>query len=463
MNMKKILNLFSLSGFFILLFASCNKELELKPIDDIDATKAFNSVADLRKGVLGVYATNSDINRIYIGSILADEAKISFENRGQGQFEFKWQYSASESSQNADFAQYYEMIDNLHRVLAAIDGVPAANADEEAEKRKIKAELIALRGVAHFELLTRFMPPGYDAGALGVPIMLKSDLLGKPTRNTVGEVMAQIEADLQTGRDEALIPDASPDYLSISQAAIAAYQARAALLRQDWPKAASYASEAITLSGATIISFDNYPFYWQDADESETIWKYRNNSAPQLLWRDNNGDVFFEPSDKLKNTYDKDYDIRFFTFFSADANDTSIVIKYPGGPVAPQINDLKLIRVSEMYLIRAEAYAESNNLDGAAADYNELRRQRIYDYADESFATREDAINKIMAERFRELCFEGFRFFDLKRRNLPVNRDESDVQSTAWQNLQANDFRWALPIPQDEIFANKNMVQNPGY
>lgn len=461
--MKKILNLFLSILALTLFLASCNKELDLKPTDSIDATKAFNSLADLRKGVLGVYATNSDMNRIYIGSILADEAKISFENRGQGQFEFKWQYSATESSQNADFGQYYEMIDNLHRVLAAVDGVPALNAAEESEKTKIKAELIALRGVAHFELITRFMPSGYDAGALGVPIMLKSDLLGKPTRNTVGEVMAQIEADLQTGRDESLIPDASPDYLSISHAAIAAYQARAALLRKDWAKAASYATEAITLSGATIISFDNYPYYWQDADETETIWKFRNNTAPQLLWRDNNGDVFFEPSDKLKNMYDKDYDIRFFTFFSADGNDTSIVIKYPGGPVAPQVNDLKLIRVSEMYLIRAEAYAESNNLDGAAADYNELRRQRVYDYTDESFVSTEDAVNKIMAERARELCFEGFRFFDLKRRGLPVNRDASDVQSAAWQNLPASDFKWALPIPQDEIFANKNMVQNPGY
>lgn len=116
-----------------------------------------------------------------------------------------------------------------------------------------------------------------------------------------------------------------------------------------------------------------------------------------------------------------------------------------------------------MYLIRAEAYAESNNLDGAAADYNELRRQRVYDYTDESFVSTEDAVNKIMAERARELCFEGFRFFDLKRRGLPVNRDASDVQSAAWQNLPASDFKWALPIPQDEIFANKNMVQNPGY
>jgi hypothetical protein len=67
-------------------------------------------------------------------------------------------------------------------------------------------------------------------------------------------------------------------------------------------------------------------------------------------------------------------------------------------------------------------------------------------------------------ERFKELCFEGFRFFDLKRNALPVARAASDVPpQLSWNTLPANDHRFALPIPQHEIFANHNMVQNPGY
>ena len=121
------------------------------------------------------------------------------------------------------------------------------------------------------------------------------------------------------------------------------------------------------------------------------------------------------------------------------------------------------MRVSELYLIRAEARAEQDNLTGAAADYNTIRRQRITGYTDESFGSKAEAIMAILNERARELAFEGFRFFDLKRRGLSINRLASDVQSNEWLNLPADNFRFLFPIPQRSILANPNMVQNPGY
>jgi hypothetical protein len=355
------------------------------------------------------------------------------------------------------------MLDRLHRVLAAFDNVnPSSQADID-KKAKIKAELLALRGVAHYELLIRFMPAGYDPAALGVAIMLKSDLTAKPARNTVGDVLAQIESDLTAARADDNIHSSPTDVLRISKSAIAAYQARVALLKRDWSAAATYATDAINLSGKSLATGLTFVGYWQDANESETIWKYRNENTPQILWRDTNGDVFFEPSDKLKSQFDRDADIRFSTYFSSISNDTSIVNKYPGSAAGPDINDLKIIRMAEMYLTRAEANAQNNLLPQAAADLNAVRAARITGYVDESFSTKADAINAILNERFKELCFEGFRFFDLKRNGLPVNRFASDVQSLNWQNLPANDYHFALPIPQDEIFANPNAVQNSGY
>jgi starch-binding outer membrane protein, SusD/RagB family len=444
-------------------FSSCKKQLDIKPTDQIEETKAFSTIEDLQKGLLGAYGTNSTVNRIYIGSILADEAKISNENRGQGQFTFKWQYSSAEAEQNSDYALYYLMIDRVHRVLAAMDGVPATTPEEENAKKKIVAELTGLRGIAFYELLIRFMPEGYDPNATGVAIVLESSINAKPSRNTVGEVVEQIKADLATARSESLIPNAPDDNLMLSQAALAAYQARVALLTRDWTNAVNYATEAITLSGKTLATPDVLIDYWGDYIDVETIWNYRNNTAPQLLWRDSNGDVFFEPSDKLKNTFDRDNDARYFAFFSSDGADTSIVYKYPGSSLGPQTNDLKLIRVAEMYLIRAEANAENDQLSAAADDINLLRRNRIYGYADVTFGSKDAAIDAIMNERFKELCYEGFRFFDLKRRSMDIQRDPSDVQSTDWLSLPGSDYRIALPIPQDEIFANPNIIQNPGY
>ncbi|MDP4217291.1 MAG: RagB/SusD family nutrient uptake outer membrane protein [Bacteroidota bacterium] len=448
--------------------SSCKKQLDLLPSDSIPPAKALSTVADLQKGLFGVYAANSASNKIYIGSILADETKLSNANRGQGQFTFKWQYSPSEGEHNADFASYYGMIDDINKILAVIDGVPANSTSDANLKKRTKAELLALRGIAHYEVLIRFMSTGYDANSLGIPIMLKSDLLGQPARAKVGDVVTQINTDLAAGRAEPQIPNgpgSTDGVVSLSQAAIAAYQARVSLLTKDWAGAVTHANEAIQLSGKTLATGQDFLDYWFDKNEIETIWKYRNEAAPQLYWTDTNGDVFFEPSDKLKNEYDRVKDIRFQAYFLINpaSNDTAIVNKYPGSANGPQINDLKLLRVAEPYLDLVEAYAQQNDLVHAAQYINQLRAARIAGYVPVTFATKSDAINAALDERFKELCFEGFRFFDLKRNSLPINRLSSDVQSVNWQNLLANDYHFALPIPQHEMFANKNMAQNPGY
>ena len=355
------------------------------------------------------------------------------------------------------------MLDRLNRILSVIDNIPATKQADVDRKARIKAELQALRGIALYELLILFMPSGYDENALGVAVMITSDITVKPARNKVVEVVTQIEADLAAAKTETNIPNASTDVVRLSKAAIAAYQARVALLKRNYSAAITYATEAINLSGKTLATGFTYQTYWADNNESETIWKYKNHTAPQLLWRDTNGDVFFEPADKLKSQFDRVNDIRFSTFFGSSGADTSIVKKYPGSSAGPQINDLKIVRLSEMYLLRAEANAESNQLSQAAADLNAIRTARITGYVNVSFATKDAAVTAILNERYKELCFEGFRFFDLKRKGLGVSRNSSDVQSSNWQNLPANDFHFALPIPQHEIAANPNTVQNPGY
>ncbi|HEU4471177.1 MAG TPA: RagB/SusD family nutrient uptake outer membrane protein, partial [Flavisolibacter sp.] len=128
-----------------------------------------------------------------------------------------------------------------------------------------------------------------------------------------------------------------------------------------------------------------------------------------------------------------------------------------------RVVDLKAIRTAEIYLIRAEANAELNKLGEAAADLNFLRSKRIAGYVNENFADKNTLIDAILTERFKELAFEGFRFFDLRRRELPLQRAASDVDSPLWQGLAAGSSRFTFPIPVSELLANPNMVQNPGY
>lgn len=459
--MKKIFLSITIIG--ALGLGSCKKQLDLLPTDSIDNSKAFQSVADLEQGLLGVYSANDQTNKEYIASILADETRISSENRGQGQFEFKWQYSSSTGGVTAAYRQYYTMIDRIHRVIAGFENVKPANQAETDKMALIRAELSALKGIAYYESLINVMPPGYDAGALGIALVNESCLTCTPARNTVGEVVGQIESLLAEARASALIPSAPTDPTRLSKAAIAAYQARVALLKKSWATAATFASDAITLSGKSLATGTTFEDYWSDANESESIFKYRNQTTPRILWRDTNGDIFFEPSVKLKDMYDRTNDIRFSTYFSSGGGDTSFVNKFQGSSFGATINDLQIVRLAEVYLTRAEAYAHNNQVALAANDVNAVRAARITGYVPVSFASQAEAETAVLNERMKELCFEGFRYYDLKRNSLPISRLAVDVQSTQWQTLQSNDYRFTLPVPQDALDSNPNTVQNSGY
>jgi hypothetical protein len=184
------------------------------------------------------------------------------------------------------------------------------------------------------------------------------------------------------------------------------------------------------------------------------------------------GTVTWAPSDKIWNSYDKINDIRFSSYLKDEplltkfGRPSRIIAKYAGTgytTTAENVADAKVFRTGEMYLIRAEAKAENNDLVGAAADLNALRAARITGYTTQVFASKDAVITAIIEERFKELAFEGHRFWDLRRRNLPVERLLSDAPTSAAQILPAGNFRFLLPIPNAEIQANPLIKQNPGY
>jgi hypothetical protein len=133
--------------------------------------------------------------------------------------------------------------------------------------------------------------------------------------------------------------------------------------------------------------------------------------------------------------------------------------KYTGrlGKVPAREYVLPVIRLSEMYLIRAEALLNGASAAGASAldDLNALRTQRGLTEA--AGVTLED----IYLERRRELNFEGHELFDLARTQRGVVR--TDFVGTVNKDIPYPDYRWAMAIPQTEIDANVNMEQNDGY
>src|SRR5690606_39777224 len=117
-----------------------------------------------------------------------------------------------------------------NRVLPNIDIVEAEQPSDDALRPLIRGQLLALRALAHFELLQWYAKRYDPADPLGVPVMLKADLLGKPARNSVAEVVAQIEDDLNTAKG--LAANAAPgnfNDLALNKISIAAIEARVAL------------------------------------------------------------------------------------------------------------------------------------------------------------------------------------------------------------------------------------------
>jgi hypothetical protein len=124
--------------------------------------------------------------------------------------------------------------------------------------------------------------------------------------------------------------------------------------------------------------------------------------------------------------------------------------------------DVPNMRVSEMYLIEAEAQARQGNDALAAAALYTMAVARDPSYV-LSTNTGQDLIDEIMIQRRAELWGEGQRFFDLKRLNLPLDRNGGNHSSSingGLMDVPAGDTRWTALIPQDEMDANPLMEQN---
>ena len=122
------------------------------------------------------------------------------------------------------------------------------------------------------------------------------------------------------------------------------------------------------------------------------------------------------------------------------------------------------LRLSEAYLNYAEALAMQGDINGATDALNTLREKRFdpEDYEDETFDSQEELIEFVRDERRRELCFEGHRWFDLRRWGMPAithTWHDNESQSSNY-TLQEDDLLYTIPIPDEALQSNASLVQN---
>jgi hypothetical protein len=465
---------FFLAAFLLITMFSCKKLTEIEETDFLDASKALKTVENNESAIIGAYAGMQIEMGILMNGELSDELKTS------GEFynsitTHEWQYGANDIVIRDNYTaigSYYPIIDRVNRVLAALPTADSTRPGDNILRLRLKAEALFIRAFCHFEMF-RYYGGNYNPDGLAMPYVLTPSL-GPIARDNMTTFFQKMDADITEAKP--LLPNNLTDINRATRLAVSGLQARVALYKREWANAITYSTEYI--SAIPLSSRASFNGIWTDANTNEVAFRlkrsptnnpynkagsiYRNTSANATTI----GTVFWIPSSKLWDSYDQANDIRFSSYMknepllTAANRQSRLITKYAGtayGTAGENIADAKVFRTGEMYLIRAEARAESGNFTGAnsaESDINDLRAARINNYVPVTFSSKAEAIDAIILERFKELAFEGHRFWDLKRRSLPVQRIGTDAPLQQVQHLALVISDLYIPIPEIEMQAN---------
>ncbi len=502
-------NIFKISIMLLSLgFVACDDELSgLQPFVEGNPETFFTSISNFETGIDGAYAqvrnyyANSGSGLQGMPDILSDNVVLVQTGRRSNELYYDYRYEANNAGALVLYwSEAYEAVNAANLVIGQID-----NLADSPEKDNILGQALAIRAFAHFDLVRIYAKiptqSGDANGSLGIPYVKvedgdTGDPFAQPARETVGSNYAEIIGDLETAAG--LVANENGEG-RIDRDGVYGILSRVYLYNGEYQKAIDAANQvAIPLADGTPAaageSSELEQVYTDDTNAGivfelaiDTGVETGSDDDPRV---GNNVGVLYSQStldsDGNIETTISEYavDLEFFNSIPADdvrrevmqfvgtnqGNDYNAVRKFLGE--AGQVNgrvDLKAIRAAEVLLNKAEAQFELGQEGAALASLDQLRAARIFPTFVSGGETGQALEDAIQFNRRVELCFEGHRFFDLKRRGEAVQRstfgDVIDGSGTPAEilTLPAGDNRFQFPIPQDEINANPNMEQNDGY
>ena len=442
--------------FFLGAFTSCDSMLDIDPKENVDSDEIYKSVRYFEYGVVGVYNNMHLEYSTLLGAVMADECKLSSENSGVDGYAIhlnRWTYSSDDELLHETWKDYYHTLYKINTLLANSYKVPQEAAEEKEAMIALEGELKGLRAMVHFELHRIFGDSDAKMGqAMTVPYITSPDLFQKPGKTVLSDFYARLWKDILTAERQVNNNQAPTRFSLYATYALAA---RVALYQKEYSQAIAYATKGI--DNYPLATADQYAALWTDNQQAEVIFKLaRNNDdelRPNTLWYNfNTGKSLFYASSKLNGVYEKD-DLRFSLFFGEEQ--PLQIAKYSGEGHENRISDLPVFRVAELYLIRAEAYFKTGGQIQALNDIKALAEARTQG---EFTSTTLDE-STILLERFKELAFEGHRYFDLKRLGKDLERQSEDLAAfTDQQQLLFGNVLYQLPIPLKEVQSNPNLA-----
>lgn len=475
--MKNKLMIYGLS-LLSLGMASCSGFLTEEPKAELDTETVLSTYESLDKATKGLYGILNDGTWYGANFVLSCELRAgNAKNPTNSDFtsgryvnEYNWIYMDSSTSGLWGYAYY--LIAQANNVINNLEGKESLDVSTQ-DLNNLKAEALFLRALSYFDLMRIYAQPyTYQPDGLGVPIVLTVDKDARPARNKTSEVFAQIVKDLQEA--EGLIdPDyyregVNDFYAVASQPAIQALLSRVYLYMGEWQKCADYATKVIDCGWFGMYSASELSSVWgKDAkDGGEVIFEvygdqknYYNEYWEDISWMTSpNGYADVASTADLRDLYGEG-DVRGDLFVShSKAQDHFWTTKYSGKDDSrPSFANIVVLRLSEMYLNRAEALAHGASIEGVTASDDLLAIT-----SNRGAEPVEATLENILLERRKELAFEGHLIYDMARTGTSLNRVDYQGTENA-RSIPFPDYRWALPIPKSETDTNPNLDQNEGY
>ena len=495
MNISIIYKKTVLFGASILLLTSCSDLLNTEPItDEISPPQNEQLLATAADAELAMKSCNASFgieywqfDYFFLGDAGSDVAYAGGDGDDFFQID-EYRTIATDYVVARDWNWLNDFVKRCNLVINYANNVPDL---PQARKDEMIGEASLIRAMTRFQAVQTW---GDFPVVNETVTSINNDNFDQiypslyPARKPVTDVYAAIIADCEVALAKAPTSTSSASSkFRASKGAANALLAKvyATMPNPDWAKCIQYSDAVITGGYSLMPVFDNL-FDNLHEGNAESIWEVNGGGQGSTVngwctnvFLGNNWKKFNTPSHTLSLALDAKRRLstikKFPTTFADPYWTTYTQFPNPWKMRATDgTQNFYIFRLADIILLKAEALAHSGDLTGAMTLVNQIRTRVLL--ANVAPATsQDDAINKILKERFLELAFEGHRWFDLKREGKsieilsqqtylvynPTTQTSVLTPMPYINNLGVNDLIW--PVPQSTLDNNPNLTQNPGY
>lgn len=505
--MKK-LSIILIAVLGIFAFSSCDDFLDMKPTNQLESSEAIKTAADAQVFMNGVMTRLSSSNLYGVNLFLYGDAKggdLTIFSQGRGSDGlYSFNHEPSSGAWSGFWTTSYNLLLQVNSLIANIEKLEAdPNTTENFDN--MKGQAYTVRALVYFNLVriyglpyTQFNP----SSDFGVPNVTKVlDASEQPGRATVADNYAQIIADLTEGaktitKDVKTSTNGYPTYWANRAIAARVYQSMG-----NNAEALAAAEEVMNSGKFKLYSNEDWVKSWSKQFADESIFELQMLVDENALTTGSIGAYYsrihhysskvggyFAASDYWLERMAEDPDDVRWGVMAYDENSESFdedefagqgdrlgcSYKYFGGTEDmpgdgkddPAACNVKVVRLSEMYLIAAESALAMGNAEKAAEYLNAIRKRS----PNLEPATAETVtVEMILNEKSKEFFQEGLRYWDMLRHGKTIEFNDEIMGIDCPHRSKVIDTKTfhkiVLPISTDEMNSNPTLrtQQNPGY